>query len=260
MAGTLDFSRSFVTFTTPGRTNSARIQVEAVCDMAGGERYLLVASCKAENTYAEEDLFKQPNYDFCAIFGSGSKSGGEPTDYCIVRAGLPLTACWRDYGRCAEGVEETSIDLVEADARLCGTAREVVEATLDNLPLVGRTEMLDEAGETVAHLQYPIKTMNVNDAEHSPSGDWCYQVDTGPIAAPGLDRPAEPAIERLDLAFIAWHRGIRSAGSDPQGGDRSDEADLIALAPTQVNHSDDCVGHYSRVRTITARNEILVLD
>ena len=59
---TWDFSRSFATFVTGGRGNNARIQVEAVCEIAGGERYVLVASCKAEDTYAEENLFREPNY------------------------------------------------------------------------------------------------------------------------------------------------------------------------------------------------------
>lgn len=235
MTATVDFSRSFATFVTPGRTNNARIQVEAVCEMADGERYVLVASCKAEDTYAERDLFKQPNYDFCAIFGD--------EEYCIVRVGLPLTACWRDFGRNADRFDEVRIDLAEMDAEPCAAPRTIVEATLDNRPLVGRTLMLDEAGETIARLTYPIRTMNVNDAEHSPDGEWIFQVDTGPIIAPVPERQTDLAVERLDLAFIAWNA--------------ADGADLIVLTPTQVNHSDDCVGHYSHVRTITARNGVL---
>jgi hypothetical protein len=243
MGNALDFSRSFATFVTPGRTNHARIQVEAICDLADGERYLLVASCKAEDTYAESDLFKQPNYDFCGIFGMDQE--GRPTDYCLVRVGLPLTACWRDVGIAEERFEELRIDLAEVEAELCADKASTVEATLQNRPLVGCTEVLDEAGEVLAQLQYPIKTMNVNDPDHSPDGDWIYQVDTGPIIVPDPARQAELTVEQFDLAFIAWH----SAGW----------ADLIALEPTQVNHSDDCAGHYSRVSTVKARNEVLAL-
>lgn len=236
MADTVDFSRSFTHFVTPGHTNNARIQVEAICDLADGARYVLVASCKAEDTYAERDLFKQPNYDFCAIFGD--------VDYCIVRVGLPVTACWRDVGLSTERFEDVRIDVAETDAEVCADARAIVEATLANRPLIGRTEMLDDAGEMVARLEYPIKTMNVNEAEHS-GGEWIYQVDTGPILVPDPTRQVELAVEQFDLAFIAWNA--------------PDWADLIALEPTQVNHSDDCAGHYSRVSHIEVRNEVLAV-
>jgi len=237
MAQTMDFSRSFSTFVTSGRTNHARIQVEAVCRMADGERYVLVASCKSEDTYAEENLFRQPNYDFCAIFSD--------EQYCIVRVGLPLTACWRDGGLSAERFDEVRIDLADAEADPCDGAQAVVEATLANRPLVGRTMVLDESGEEVAVVEYPIKTINVNTPAHSPGGDWIYQVDTGPILVPRATPQTGLAVEQLDLAFIAWNA--------------PDWAELVVLAPTSVNHSDDCVGHYSRVRTITARNELLAL-
>ncbi len=237
MAQAVDFSRSYSTFVTPGRTNHARIQVEAVCEVAGGERYVLAASCKSEDTYADENLFKQPNYDFCAIFSE--------EQYCIVRVGLPVTACWRDSGLNADRFDEVRIDVAEVEADPCDGAQAVVEATLANRPLVGRTEMLDEAGETLARLEYPIKTMNVNDPEHSPSGDWIYQVDTGPMIAPVATAQEGLRVEALDLAFIAWNA--------------PDWAELVVLTPTPVNHSDDCVGHYSRITAITSRNEVLAL-
>jgi len=241
MAETFDFCRSFATFVTPGHTNNARIQVEAVCELAGGARYVLVASCKAEDTFAQRDLFRQPNYDFCAIFGDGQ--GGGPADYCIVRVGLPVTAAWRDVGISAERFEDVRIDLVRAEADPCSAPRAMVEGTLANRPLVGRTEMLDEAGQKLATLDYPIKTMNVNEAEHTADGEWIYQVDTGPIIVPDPARQVAHAVEQFDLAFIAWNA--------------PDWADLITLTPTPLNHSDDCAGHYSRVSTISARNEVL---
>ncbi|MGI5819298.1 MAG: hypothetical protein ACOX9R_14510 [Armatimonadota bacterium] len=237
MTTSFDFSRSFATFTTAGRSNNARIQVEAVCEMAGGSRYVLVASCKAEDTYAERDLFRTPNYDFCAIFSE--------EQYCIVRVGLPVTACWRDTGLNADRFDAVAIALAEADADECVEAREIVEATLANRRLVGRTELLGEAGESVARLSYPIKTINVNDPASSPGGDWIYQVDTGPIIVPDPRRQAERAVEALDLAFIAWN--ARGWG------------ELIVLTPTRLNHSDDCAGHYSRISPIATRNEIFAL-
>ena len=70
-----DFSRSFITFVGKRFTNSARIQVESRCELTDGQgqslgEFFLVASCKSEETYAAENLFKVPNYDFCAIFSA----------------------------------------------------------------------------------------------------------------------------------------------------------------------------------------------
>ncbi|MGD9497171.1 MAG: hypothetical protein AB7Y46_12810 [Armatimonadota bacterium] len=230
-----DFSRSFATFVTQGRGNNARIQVEAVCDLPAPEgetRYVLVASCKAEDTYAADALFRLPNYDFCAIFST--------EQYCIVRAGLPLTACWRESGLSRDRFEQVRMDLSQVPARACADAREIVETTLGGASAVGRTELLDDDGELLARLEYPVKTMNVNDLR------WVYQVDTGPIIVPDIERQGALEVDRLALAFIAWNR--------------PDRAELIVQAPTRIAHSDSCVAHYREVRGYAARNELLVLE
>lgn len=77
-----DFSRSFITFLTKNRSNNARIQVEARCEITDrktgeSESYYLVASCKGEDTYGEGCLFLQPSYDFCMIYSS--------KDFMIIR-------------------------------------------------------------------------------------------------------------------------------------------------------------------------------
>ncbi|HCA48544.1 MAG TPA: hypothetical protein DEP45_14680 [Armatimonadetes bacterium] len=232
-----DFGRSFATFVTKGRTNHARIQFEATCELAGGAIYALVASCKSEDTYAERNLFKQPNYDFCAIFG--------PEQYCIVRVGLPVTAAWLESGLSSDRFEEVRIAPVQAEAEVCADRQAVVEATLANRPLVGRTQLLGEAGEMIARVEYPIKTMNVNDSERAPSGDWIFQIDTGPIVVPAERKRGDLAVEGLELAFIAWNA--------------PDWAEFVVLEPTRIGHTEDCVGHYSRVRVVSARNEVLAL-
>lgn len=67
-----DFSSSYVTFTTPKKENTARIQIESSCRILGeegsSEEFFFFASCKSENVYVPEGLFKTPNYDFCGIF------------------------------------------------------------------------------------------------------------------------------------------------------------------------------------------------
>lgn len=239
---TFDFGRSFATFTTFGRANNARIQVEAVCELHHREpaRWVLVASCKAERTYAEDDLFRLPNYDFCAIFADAPS--GPQRQYCIVRVGVPLSDDWREVGLTDERFEDLSIDLEELSAEVCDGSAAVVEATLANRPLVGRTDLLDDAGEPLARLHYPVKTMNANDLRD------VYQVDTGPILVPAPDAEEANeglAVEGLELAYIAWNA--------------PDRAELIVQAPTPYQGCDAMVGHYSRVRRVSARNEILAL-
>jgi len=220
-----DFGRSFATFTTARRANNARIQVEAICDL-GDTRYVLVASCKSEATYADDDLFTQPNYDFCAIYSD--------TEYQIVRVGLPLADEWREAGLIADRFEAVSIDLADTPARECADPREIVEATLEGDPLVGVTELLDETGATYARLEYPVKTMNVNDQRLS------YQVDTGPIVAPDMTGIAALEVQRLKLAFVVWNR--------------PDRAELIAQQPTPIGNQS--AGHYSGIRKCAAHNSM----
>ncbi len=229
-----DFNGSFVTFVTPGRGNNARIQVEAICDlMAGGEstRYLLVASCKAEETYGTGDLFRIPNYDFSCIFSN--------TEYQIIRVHLPVDDNWLETGISAERFEEVNIHVAEAPARLCQDEDAIVRATLDNLPLIARTELLDDAGGTYARLEYPIKTMNVNDKR------WEFQVDTGPVIVPDAEREVAQEIERFDLGFVVYNR--------------FDRAEFIIQEPTPVGAEGTRVGHYSRIRKMEARNRLFCM-
>ena len=228
-----DFARSYATFVTPNRANNARIQVEAICDLLSGAqstRYVLLASCKAEDTYADDDLFQAPNYDFSVIFSA--------TQYQIIRVGLPLGPDWLETGISAERFEEVRIDVAQAPARVCESEEAIVQATLADLPLVGRTELLDDAGRVVARLEYPIKTMNVNDRR------WAFQVDTGPVIVPDFSRQAEQEIELFEVAFVAFSR--------------FDRAEFIVQRPTPVGGERGAlVGHYSHIRKLPVRNEVM---
>jgi hypothetical protein len=232
----LDFSRSFVTFVTKGRANNARIQVECCCRLTTPDRgpvdFLLVASCKAEDTYAEDDLFRVPNYDFCGIFSSG--------DYQIIRTHETAALGGKETGIAAERFEEVLIDCVTAQAKQCSTPHEIVAATLANRPLVGRTELQSRDGARVAVLEYPVKTMNANDQRSA------FQIDTGPVLFPDLEAPSARAIECFELAFIAWNR--------------FDRAEFILQRPTPVPadaRDAAMVPHYSVVRKVAATNTIL---
>ena len=228
----LDYGRSFVTFETKNHLNNARLQVEARCrlQLDGGapEEYLLFASCKSEHTFAERDLFKYPNYDFCGIFG--------PKDYQIIRTHITADKGGRETGVIADRFHEVRVHLTEIEgAETLEGDLAVARASLANRILVGRTELRYE-GHT-ALLEYPIKTMNAN-AERP-----IWQVDTGPLIVPDWKRGGEGAIAAFDLAFVVYH-GL-------------DEAEFILRRPKEIAEHAPPVEHYGTKLVTPARNSLL---
>ena len=68
----LDYSKTYLLGTNPA--NEVRFWVESrtrVIDERSGkmEDFLQCASCKSEDTFAEQNLFLRDNYDFLPIFG-----------------------------------------------------------------------------------------------------------------------------------------------------------------------------------------------
>jgi len=223
-----DFSRSFVTCLSAG--NNPRFQVEAICDLTeDGEttRYVLAASCKGEDTFVETTLLRVPAYDFCVVFSE--------MEHQVVRQFLPLGGAWLQPLANTESWDRVRIDLAEYPAHECSNAQEVVEATAANMPLVGVTELRDEDGQVCARLEYPLKCMN---ARRDP---WEFQVDTGPIIVPDMERDVNLQVQRMDLAFVAWNR--------------DGAVDFLILEPTLLDGLP--VGHYSRLVETNAHNAIL---
>ncbi len=234
----IDFGRSFVTFTNP--VNNARLQIESqleLTDEATGESevYLLFASCKSEDTYAADALFRVPNYDFSGIFDVSK------TDFSIFRV---FSTC-RDYletGAALERFDDLTIHLAPADATLLEDNDAIIAATLRHAPLVSRTELWRHERRVRAVVDCPIKTMNVNPSTHM------YQVDTGPMLYPDFASAAERRIEWLLPAFVAYNR--------------ADRAEFVMQAPTPVPEGGEellKVMHYSRIETHDARNSIFAL-
>jgi hypothetical protein len=206
-----------------------------LCDATGGvEEFFFFASCKAEDTYAERRLFRDPNYDFCGFFSE--------RDFALLRApasydGDPNTvAAIPEY---FDGVqfmirhEERAEPLPDVPA--------ILAATLAGRPLVGETEIDLRSGRR-ARLEYPIKTMNV----HAETG--MFQVDTGPLPFPDETASGARAIHRLKLAFVAYNR--------------FDRAEFILQQPTPIHrdgHEVCRVLHYADIRELPARSSILAL-
>jgi len=231
-----DFSRSFVTFTIEGRGNNARIQVEARCvvkdaEALTSEEFFLVASCKSEDTYGDGVLFTEPNYDFCVIFSE--------EDSRIFRVGFPFDETKSTIHTNEERFEGVSFQIRMADAEVLATNEAIVKATFAGKVINGRTEIADPTGRYRAMIEFPVKTMNVNDI------DSLYQTDTGPILVPDFEKKTDRTIERFALAFVAYN----------QPG----EAYFILQEPVPGQAKDAAVADYSRIVRMDARNSIVAL-
>ena len=231
-----DYSRSFITFVTPGRGNNARLQVESVCTLidegAGTSTdYFFFASCKSERTYAPKDLFCEPNYDFCGIFSN--------EEFAIFRTHATHTAGFRDQGLWRDRFEDVHQHIVRVEGQELKEKAEIVRASLDNIPLVGRVEVNSPEANLRAVLEFPIKTMNANDIRSM------YQVDTGPVPFPDLTMQAERHIERLSPAYVAYNA--------------PDFADFIVqqALPIQVGEEKVEVTHYSGHVSLPAKTSVI---
>lgn len=188
-----DYSRSFVTFSVPG--NKARIQVEARCLLTqadgSSEEFLMFASCKSEDTYAERDLFKTPNYDFSGIYGD--------TRFCISRIHASSDVEQLEAGLTAERFTGLRKHVAEAPATALLTKRDVIEATLDHRVIIARNEITDAASGVTQLIEYPVKTMNVN----PETGE--FQTDTGPVPLYDFGEGAAEIMARFRWAYVAFN-------------------------------------------------------
>lgn len=248
----MDFSRSFVTFVTHGRGNNARIQVEARCvlkDTQKGttEEYFLLASCKSEDTYGQGDLFTKPNYDFSAIFSR--------KDYRLIRQHASGSNNNPSVGAIPDFFDDVVFHIQPGShAQVLRESGDIVEATLKNRILVGRTELTLKDGKTQAILDYPIKTINVNDQKT------LFQVDTGPLLYPNLDSPHTRTIDAFEHAFLAYKTFHLAEFISLQPTSLLDTVKNVAererLLPLKSVLS---VNHYSAIRKSPAKNTLMAI-
>ena len=246
----IDFANSYMTWFGAAGGSISRIDIEAACtliDESGLEdAFYLIAPCRAEHTHSDGQLIVMPNYDFRGIFGR--------SEYRIIRThwvsapgylgdpGLDTTG-----GRVLDEVglhggkwDEVRLDVPRFDSftELDGQ-QAVVDATLENRPLVSITELVDEALGVRAVLEYPVKTMNVL---RSPVR---FQIDTGPIIVPDFASTADLAVARFDLAHVVYNL--------------FDRGELILRKPVGVGEDavQLSVTDYSERVEYTGRNTVL---
>jgi len=232
-----DFSKSFVTFTTKGRTNNARLLVESCCKVIDeiretSEDFFFFASCKSEHTYVEKGLFSTHNYDFCGIFSKD--------DFVIFRTHASYKEGYQQVDRVNNYFEKVCLDIKTTSGQILQDNKEIVQATLNNIPLVGRTEIKSADNRFRALIEYPIKTINVNDEKN------LFQVDTGPFLFPDFKSCTERIIGMFCPAYVAFNK--------------TDWAEFILQKPTSILDKDQelCkVYHYSEIRVLEAKNLII---
>ena len=243
----IDFANSYMTWFGAAGGSMSRIALEAACtlvDESGAEdTFYLIAPCRAEHTHSDGQLIVMPNYDFRGIFGQ--------REYRILRThwvsepdylddkGLDTTGgrVLDEAGLHGGKWDEVRLDVRRFDdsAELSGS-QEVVDATLDNRPLVSRTELEDERSGVRAVLEYPVKTMNVM---KSPVR---FQIDTGPIIVPDFASAADLAVARFDLAHVVYNL--------------FDRGELILRKPVAVGKGCTVTDYSHRVEYI-GRNSVL---
>ncbi len=108
------------------------------------------------------------------------------------------------------------------------------------MPLIGRTEIWDDARQLRAMMEYPIKTMNIHPERVR------FQVDTGPLPFPDFTCTAEHQIEWFSVAFVCYNT--------------FDLAEFILRVPTPIREGDQeicAVLDYSDIRRMKAKNTVI---
>jgi len=235
----IDYGRSFIQSSAPG--NAVRFWVESrtrIIDQKSGaaEDFCQCGSCKSEDAFAEKKkIFYDPNYDFLPVFGS---------NYGVIfRRHASVRDNYRDIIVADEFKGGGVYHLKEAmPVRELKTAAEIRAATHQALPLVARTEMVNEQTGLRAIIECPVKTMNINDERD------IYGVDTGPVAFPDISKRYERMVDSISLAFVAFN-----AFNAPNF------ANFAIEAPTVVGEDgpNACrVFHYSDIRVLPAVNRM----
>ena len=235
----IDYGLSFIHGSVP--SNRARFWVESrtrVVDEKEGktEDFYQCGSCKGEETFAEKDLLRarDNSYDFLPVFGS--------VDSVIFRrfAAAPAGGDYRQMAPSDSWWGGMIYRLTEAaPIHVLDTNEKIRTATHAELPLIVQTRICNEQTQMRAIIEFPVKTMNINDDRDM------YQVDTGPVVFPDLSRRYGRMVESLSLAYEAINA--------PHFADFL----LEVRTPVVVDGKHVCdVYHYSEPVTLRAENTL----
>lgn len=246
----IDYRSSFtinITADEEGENNTCRTQLLAKCALINEDSgqsgiYFLGKDCIGEYMYKERGIVQEPTSNVGVIFGEKESSlfkkfANHESD--VIQTGAQGVRKKIFAGTIAYS-KELNFKLKEVEARPLKTSEEIIHATLDCEPMVGRTILNNEEQKWHAVLEYPLYYMNV----HSPEGR--FQVDLGPILYPDFNVKGESPIEYLKLAYIMYNQ--------------LDAVEFAIRVPTLVVEGQSVETlHYSKVIKMSAQSELFSL-
>ena len=198
-----------------------------------------------ENTFGEGDLTKVPTYDFSPIFARD--------EYRAIR--LFLNRLGESHVLLKDSEDTVRFQIVQGEKpAVLREYRDVVRATLEGRPIIGRMEIAFRGGKMRAIIDYPVKTMNTCVKKG------IFQVDSGPVLYPDLESPHNRTIETFKKAFVICRT--------------FDTSELALLTPTfildgvkEASRIDGLDGlkpflmasHYSVVKKVSGRNIFMAI-
>ena len=234
----LDYGLSFIN--SVGNGNAPRFWVESRCriiDNTDGSfsDYYQCGSCKSEDTFAEKNLFINPNYDFLPVFGEAH--------IAVFRRHADCNDNYVEYRRARDYWGGPVFDVQEASrVGVLDSNAAIFEATQKGLPIVTQTEIWDTHTHQRAIIECPVKTMNIDETAG------IYQVDTGIVLFPDLSKRYDRQIETFSLAYVAFNA--------------SHFADFVIERPTAILRNGVEVAqvyHYSEIRSLEAKNTVFCI-
>jgi hypothetical protein len=197
--------------------------------------YYQCASCKSEHTFAEKNLFQNPNYDFLPVFSQEYmaifRRHAYRNDNYIQY--IETKAIWG--GAVFETRDAHPVHILD-------DSEKILMATRKCLPIVTQTEIWDANTQMRAFIECPVKTMNMDEKRR------IYQVDTGIVLFPDLSKRYERKIEAFRLAYLAFNA--------------PHFADFVIEQPTPIVESGKTIAwvyHYSGILSLEARNTLFCM-
>ena len=217
----IDFSSSYIVFRLdtskvipksvshppPLSINNVRINHECFATLLDkktdrSESFYLGANCKTERVGVEKDIWTQPNADYVPIFSASHYLILKTFEHTQVEVPLhpPTLGIQpiRQHSLISENFSEVKQIQKIMEGKVIDDIDSIIDHTLSGKNLNALTKI--ENDRYIFTIQYPIKTMNVNEVERM------MQTDTGPILFPDLSNEFENVLKDIQLAYIAWNR------------------------------------------------------
>lgn len=230
----------------PMTLNNVRFRLDARAVITHQEsgrvhEFVLTSSCKSEQVWVPRDIWHQPNADMCMLAGQDEFvvfKRWDRTEKCVLLYPPSLgVQPERQRDDPKECFDRFSINLATRPARLLKDMDAILETFSADTPVVAQTEY-ETAGHRVL-LEYPVKVVNFSERERY------YQVDTGPVLLPDLERQYPSLLESCRLAYVAHNC--------------PEWAEFIVCVPTPVTDAVK-VHHYSQsVRVEGTQNRLLAV-